>query len=633
VPASDEVLDLNKTLIALSLAALGSTVAQRAAAQEEEPPVSYRGPPPVSAFGSGPLLAPVAPSTRNRFNLLETSVADIRAAISSRLLSSEELVRMYLARIAAYDDVGPKLNAYLALNPQSTSIARELDRRRFLGGTTVGPLYGVPVALKDIVDTADQPTTGGAVGMAGSVPVRDATITRKLREAGGVILGKLTLTEFANFVTNGMPAGYSSLGNYGFNPYNPVLLPNGDGRPLLSPSGSSSGSGISTAANLAAVTIGTETSGSILSPSNANGIVGIKPTVGLVSRDGIIPITADQDTAGPMTRTVADAAVVLGVIAGYDPADPATAICQTPGVCYSDYTQFLRPDALRGARLLVPPFPANRADLMNAAIAQMEAAGATVVRQATALPGVTAPGILNYGQKRDVNAYLDRLPETFPIQSLGDLIAFNIANAAIALKYGQTSFLASNALDISPNSPDTQTYLTNRALGYSQSRGIIDGAMNGPDGLRGTADDYDAVIFSGSGGAGTWARAGYPTVIVPLGFVEQDGAQIPSGISFAGRAFGEPRLISLGYAFEQLNKGRRAPFSTPALATDTVLRGDVNSDRVVDSRDVAAITARLGQQATGPFDKADIDGDGRITPSDVTLVQGLCTKKNCQVVN
>ena len=624
---------MNPTPIALALALIGASVSPHAAAQEEEPRPSYRGPPPLSAFGSGPVFLPVTPNTPNSFSLLESSVAQMQAAMKSRLLSSEELVQMYLGRIAAYDDVGPKLNAYLTLNPQAAATARALDRARFLPGTTVGPLYGVPVALKDIVDAADLPTTGGALAMNGSVPTADAFITKKLRQAGAVILGKLTLTEFANYVTNGMPAGYSSLGNYGFNPYNPVALPGGDGRPLLSPSGSSSGSGIATAANLAGLTIGTETSGSILSPANANGIVGIKPTVGLVSRDGIIPITADQDTAGPMTRSVADAALLLGVIAGYDPADPATAACQTPGRCYSDYTQFLKPRALAGARLLAAPIPSNRLTQMNAAIAKMEAAGAVVVRLTAALHNTTAPGILNYGQKRDVNAYLHRLPASWPIQSLGDLIAYNTANAAVALKYGQVQFIASNALDISPGSADTQTYIANRDQGFAQTRASIDGAMNGPDGLQGTADDYDAVIYSGSGSAGLWARAGYPTVIVPLTFVEQDAAQIPTGISFAGRAFGEPKLISLAYAFEQINKGRLPPASTPALASDRVLRGDINGDRAVDSVDVALVTARIGQTATGPYDKADINGDGKITSTDVTALKSLCTKKGCATSN
>jgi len=619
---------MKKTLLALSISLIGAGAHQHAMAQEEVRE-TYKGPPPISAFGSGPVILPFSRDTPNRFSLMETTVKQLQVAMKSRLLSSEELVSLYLARIAAFDDAGPKLNSYLAVNPQALAIARALDSARFLPGTTVGPLYGVPVALKDIIDTFDQPTTGGAVGMAGSIPPEDAFITKKLRQAGAVIIGKLTLTEFANFVTNGMPAGYSSLGNFGFNPYNPVMLPGGDGRPLLSPSGSSSGSGIAAAANLSALTIGTETSGSILAPANANGIVGIKPTVGLVSRQGIIPITADQDTAGPMTRSVSDAALMLGVIAGFDPGDPATAACQTPGNCYSDYTQFLRADALAGARLLVAPIPANRLTQMNAGLAKLEAAGATVVRLTAALPGVTAPGILNYGQKRDVNAYLDRLPESWLIQSLGDLIAYNTANAAVALRYGQTSFIASNALDITPGSANTLTYIANRDLGFAQSRTSIDTALNGPDGLRGTADDYDAVVYSGSGSAGLWARAGYPSVVVPLAFVLQDGAQIPTGISFAGRAFGEPKLISLAYAFEQINQGRLPPASAPALLTDTVLRGDVNGDRSVDNLDSALITARIGQTATGPYDKADLNGDGRITAADVSALRIMCTRKGC----
>ncbi len=615
----------------LGLAWAGSLLALPAWAQEEEPPAVYRGAPPVSAFGSGPVFGPSPLNTPNRFQLNETTVTALQKAMSTRLVSSEELVSLYRARIAAYDVAGPRLNAFIAVNPQAAAIARAKDQARFLPGTVIGPLYGVPVALKDIVDTADQPTTGGALGMAGSVPTRDAFITKKLRDAGAVIMGKLTLTEFANFVTNGMPAGYSSLGQYGFNPYNPVPLPGGDGRPLLSPSGSSSGSGIAAAANLVALTIGTETSGSILAPANANGIVGIKPTVGLVSRDGIIPITADQDTAGPMTRSVADAALLLGVIAGYDATDPATAACLTPGRCFSDYTQFLNPNALAGARLLVPPFPANRATQMEAAISLLQAAGATVVRRATALTAVTAPGILNYGQKRDVNAYLDRLPETWPIQSLADLIAFNNANAATALKYGQIQFIASNALDISPGSVDTQTYIANRDLGFAQSRGSIDSTMDGPDGLTGTADDFDAVVYSGAGSAGLWARAGYPSVVLPLSFVLQDGAQVPTGISFAGRPFGEPKIIALAYAFEQINRGRLPPASTPPLVTDTVLRGDVNGDRAVNNLDLALVTARLGQTATGPYDKADLDGSGTITNRDQGLLRVLCTTKACSV--
>lgn len=588
----------------------------------------------LAALGTATLPA-AAQTGPQRFELIEATVPQIQEALNTRLLSSQQLVEMYLARIAAYDDAGPLLNSYLTVNPQAAATAAQLDAQRFAPGARRGPLDGVPVALKDIVDTFDLPTTGGAWALKDSIPSDDAFITRKLREAGAIIIGKLTLSEFANFIGQGLPAGYSGYGGYGFNPYDPGPLEGGDGRAKLSPGGSSSGSGIAAAANLAALTIGTETSGSILSPSNANGIVGIKPTVGLVSRDGIIPITADQDTAGPMTRSVTDAAILLGVIAGHDPADPATAACLTPGKCLSDYTPFLQKDALKGARLAVPPFPASRADLMEAAIATMEAAGATVVRiPAVTFPGGFGPGILNYGQKRDVNAYLETLPPSFPIRSLSDLIAFNAnppppLTTADTIKYTQQQFINSDRLDIGPDSADTATYIQNRDTGFARSRSLIDGTLNGPDGIEGTADDFDAVVYSGTGGSGTWARAGYPTVLVPLGFVEQNGAQIPTGISFAGRAFGEPRLIALGYAFEQLNQGRMPPTSAPALPTDTVLRGDVNGDGVVDSMDIVLTSQRNRDMTSGPYDKSDINGDGRITGQDVSALTKLCTAPGC----
>lgn len=589
----------------------------------------------IALIGGTAAFSSAAEPVPNRFTLLEATVPQIETAMQTRLLSSEELVKAYLARIAAYDDAGPKLNSYLYLNPNVLTEAQSIDLRRFMPGHKVRPLEGIPVALKDIIDTGDMPTTGGAIALKGTYPRDDAFITRKLREAGAVIMGKLTLTEFANFI-GATPSGYSGLGGYGLNPYDTRLRLNADGtvfdgQPALSPSGSSSGSGISTTANLTALSIGTETSGSILSPSNANGIVGIKPTVGLVSRDGIIPITADQDTAGPMTRTVTDAAIMLGVIAGYDPSDPATAACLDASKCFSDYTQFLDKGALNGARLAVPPFPASRADLMNAAIDKLRAAGATVdIIPAVTFPGGFGPGVLNYGQKRDVNAYLSTRPDSLPIKTLADLIAYN-ANppfpytTADTIKYTQSQFIASNALDISPGSADTLAYITNRDTGYLRSRGVINAALNGPDGLEGTADDYQAIVYSGSGSAGTWARAGYPSIVVPLGFVVSNDVPIPSGISFAGRAFGEPKLIALGYAFEQLNNGRIPPSSTPALPTDTVLRGDVNGDGVVDSTDISLTARRNRQQATGPYDKSDIDGDGWITGKDVSLLTKLCT--------
>src|SRR6267378_936337 len=322
---------------------------------------------------------------RDRFQLVEATIGDIHDAFRSGILTPEELVRMYLARIEAYDQAGPQLNSFMHVNEHALSAARALDvdaldegaGARAADGEGHGrrkPLFGVPVILKDNIDTADMPTTAGSVALGGSIPAKDAFITRKLRRAGAIVLGKATLTEFANFISStGMPTGFSSQlrlqlfqrggdltrAGYGFNPFDPRTDPRqafNDGRPALATGGSSSGPGIAVSASLATVAVATETSGSILSPANQNLLVGIKPTVGLVSRTGIVPITADQDTAGPMARTVTDAAKLLGVLAGFDPQDPATAACLTPGNCFTDYTRFLKRGALRSARTPAPHF-------------------------------------------------------------------------------------------------------------------------------------------------------------------------------------------------------------------------------------------------------------------------------------
>src|SRR5215207_427550 len=287
----------------------------------------------IATFAAHPVPAQRPFGVPASIQLVEAGVPELQLALRSRLITSEQLVQMYLNRIAAYDNAGPMLNSFIHINANALeeARARDLDRHR---GLAHGPLFGIPVLLKDNIDTADMPTTAGSVALAGSVPPNDAFITERLRAAGAIILGKATLTEFANFIAIGMPSGYSSLGGYGFNPYDPRPLPGSDGRPVLTPGGSSSGSGIAVAANLVAVAIGTETSGSILSPASSNGVVGIKPTVGLVSRHGILPITADQDTAGPLARTVTDAAILLSEIAGHDPDDAATAPCLIPGNCH-----------------------------------------------------------------------------------------------------------------------------------------------------------------------------------------------------------------------------------------------------------------------------------------------------------
>ena len=567
------------------------------------------------------LSAPVdAKHAPRRFDLVETTIPAIQDAIEDHVITAEQLVRMYHKRIAAYDEAttATRLNAYIHLNRHALDEAdeRDHDNDRNRGeGRHGGVLAGIPMILKDNIDTEDMPTTAGSVAFDGSFPRSDAFVARKLRRAGAIILGKATMTEFANFLTNGMPAGYSSLGGYGFNPYDPrpdprtaldaLLRPFNDGRPALTPGGSSSGPAIAVAASLAAVGIGTETSGSILSPGTANGVVGIKPTVGLISRDGIIPITADQDTAGPLARTVTDAAIVLGVIAGFDPKDPATAACLTPGNCWRDYTKFLDANALHGARIAVPPFPANRADVMNNAIAVLSAQGATVVLVPAlaaqlggcpsrppaanyppaepAPPALRCSTVLNYGFKRDLNQYIhDHVRHTFPIQSLEDVVNFNAAHMPAATKYDQDLAVFSQMFDLSPTSADTIRYNRDRAEDISRSRGAIAALLNGADGVEGTADDFDAFLASGNNLAGTPAKAGYPSIVVPGGTFDNvvtppfpDGFNAkpgPAGVTFSGRAFSEPRLIGLAYAFEQATHFRTPPSSTPPLPSDTVIK-------------------------------------------------------------
>lgn len=567
---------------------------------------------------------------RDDFRVVETTIADIQRAFRSERLTPEQLVVMYLARIAAYDQAGPRLNSYMHVNQHAVEDARALndDGASVQGdrGAEEQPLFGVPVILKDNIDTGDMPTTAGSVALGGSIPPNDAFITRKLRRAGAIILGKATLTEFANFISTNMPTGYSSQlrlqlfqsggdlarVGYGFNPYDPRTDPRAafnDGRPALATGGSSSGPGIAVAANLATVGVGTETSGSILSPATQNLLVGIKPTVGLVSRTGIIPITADQDTAGPIARTVTDAAKLLGVLAGFDPEDPATAACLTPGNCLSDYTPFLRRDALRGARIAVPHLgywtdaagdvvlSVEQQQVMNEAIALLRAEGAIVdfheipdQQELFDFPGCgglpippVCSTVLLYGFKRDLNGYLANLGPDAPVRTLADVIAFNdafrIMGVQVGLKYGQALALAAQTLDTSPGSSDTDRYLSDRArdLDISKTRG-----------LDVVYQDFDAVLFLANRGAGIAAKAGYPSIVVPAGFVPNpavppppfapptpfpdgfDAKDSPIGVTFSGPAFSEARLIGYAYAFEQATQRREPPDSAPPLPTGSV---------------------------------------------------------------
>jgi amidase len=516
----------------------------------------------------------------------EASLDGLAFALRTGQVTSLELVERSLARIAAYDDCPPFLNGILAVNPAARDEARQRDEERALG-LAHGPLFGIPVLVKDNIDAAGMPTTAGSLALAQSFPPDDAFLVRRLRDAGAIVLGKATLTEFANFMTNGMPSGYSSLGGFGLNPYDPRPAPGGDGRPVLTPGGSSSGCGIAVAASLAPVAVGSETSGSILSPASSNALVGVKPTLGLISRDGILPITADQDTPGPLARSVRDAAILLGVLAGFDPADAATDVCRPRGAVPADYTRFLDKHALEGARLAVPRDPywsflsTRQRTRMGEAVVRLRDLGATVVNQnlprqdqlnaigiaVSYPPHPNDSSVLLFGMKHDLDAYLGGLGPGAPMGSLADIVAFNTVTPA-TLVYGQAILLAATRIDPSAGSHDSLRYAADRARDLALFRGSLDELFLGPDALPDTGDEYDALLFPANFGADAPARAGYPSVCVPTEFLPPAGpfpAPQPFGITFSGPALSEPRLLALAYAWEQATRFREPPASAPPL--------------------------------------------------------------------
>ena len=539
-----------------------------------------------------------------QFSIVETSLADLRSALETKRTTSVELVQQSLARIATYEDL---LHAALHVNRRALDEARTLDRER-AAGRIRGPLHGIPVAVKDNIHTTDMPTTGGALAFTGFVPPYEATLVANLKAAGAIIIAKTGMTELANWVAGDptpMPANYNAVGGFGFNPYDPRRdpRPTADGRPALATGGSSSG--IGTAASFWAANVGTETSGSVLSPANQNMLVGIKPTVGRISRYGVIPITGDQDTPGPMARTVRDAAIMLGVLEGAtpDPHDPATAACQAPP--NRDYTAFLRTDALRGARIGIPrafyydPVTAPGTDTprgglfqaqrtaMDEAVRVLKDLGAVIVDPAD-IPSVVAPQpqdnllrwsicgderrgkddgcsvVFKYGMKRDFAAWLQTLGASAPLPSLTALREWNLAHASAgAIRYGQSLLDSSDEMDLVR---DRARYEADRAkdLRLSGAQGI-DAAMK--------THRLDALLFPGATGASIAARPGYPTVIVPFAripnaptnpFPDGFNAQpAPFGVSFTGMACSEPRLLALAYAFEQATKRRIPPPALP----------------------------------------------------------------------
>jgi amidase len=540
-------------------------------------------------------------------DIVETPIAELRRAMDEGRTTSRQIVQQYLTRIALYED---RYNATLAVNPKALDEADERDRER-AAGRVRGPLHGIPIALKDNIHTTDMPTTGGAVAFEGLVPPYEATITKNLRDAGAIILAKTTLTELANWVAGAptpMPGNYNGLSGYALNPYDPRRDPRqqtGDGRPALNTGGSSSGAG--TTLNFWAGNVGTETSGSILSPANQNMLAAIKPTVGRISRYGVIPITADQDTAGPMAKFVADAALMLGALESPspDPNDSATSRCTPPA--NRDYTPHLRAEALKGARIGIPraffyapakpPGAADprgglnpdQATVMSAAIDVLRQQGATIVDPAD-IPSVVDPDprknfllwnvcsgadngrgkdadcsiVFKYGMKRDFNQWLASLGAAAPVKTLTELRDYNTAHRSRGtIKYGQSQLDISDEMDLQR---DRERYEADRA------RDIALAGTHGIDEVM-KAQSLDALLFPAASGAAIAAKPGYPTVIVPFGTVPNaptpafpdgfDARPTPYGVSFTGMACSEPRLIELAYAFEQATRRRVPPPAAP----------------------------------------------------------------------
>jgi amidase len=526
--------------------------------------------------------------------LEEVTIAELQARMTAGDLTARELVEEYIERIEAIDGRGPRLNAVLELNPQAEAIARQLDRERRQGNVR-GPLHGIPIIVKDNIDTADRmQTAAGSLALVGRSALQDSTIAAKLRQAGVVILGKANLSEWANFRSFFSSSGWSGRAGQNRNPY--VINRN--------PCGSSSGSGVAASANECAATIGTETDGSIVCPSSANGVVGIKPTVGLTSRAGVVPIAASQDTVGPHGRTVADAAAVLGAIASKtsDPRDPAT--IPNRDKVFTDYTQFLDEDGLRGARIGVPRDGFSFTDETNAVFeATLQAisdAGATVVDPAD-IPTIGRINefveeliVLVFEFKRDLNAYLATRTGV-PIRTLADAIQFNLDHAEVELRFfGQEWFELAEAEIFSE-----AQYL----VAAPEARRI-----GGPDGIDAAlaANSLDALVaptgspawstdlvngdhFDGSSSSPA-AIAGYPLINVPAG----NAFGLPVGISFMAGAFSEPKLIKLASGFEAATKARRKP----------EFRATIDDNRGPRDRDDFRVLSARGSLGHGSHDRA-----------------------------
>jgi amidase len=485
----------------------------------------------------------------------ELTIKELQNGYSEGKYKVSDVVKIYLDRIEQIDRKGPGLNSVIIINPDAMKIAEELDREHS-SGREKGPLYGVPVILKDNIDTHDKmPTTAGATALRNSYPKTDSFVAKKLREAGAVILAKSNLSEWANFRAEVSSSGWSGVGGQTKNPY--VLDRN--------PCGSSSGSGVAVSANLCMIAIGTETNGSIVCPSNNNGIVGIKPTVGLISRSGIIPISFTQDTPGPMGRTVEDAAITLGALTGIDPNDSKTIVSE--GKSHMDYTKYLKKDALKGKRIGLLKKAMGFSDKVDTlfleAVEILRKNGAEVI-------DIEFPKGENYGEasfevmlyeyKDGINKYLSGLDESVPVKTMTELISYNKSDS-VELKYFDQKLLILADQKGDLNSPEYKKALE-LMLKATRENGI-DMVMNknkldaiiAPTGAPAWKTDLLLGDHYIGGSSSLAAISGYPALTVPMGFI----SNLPVGITFFGRAWSEPLLIEIAYSYEQLTRHRKAP--------------------------------------------------------------------------
>jgi len=515
----------------------------------------------TEAVGDG---APTSGSGIPAFELEELTVRDLQTAMESGQLTARSITERYLERIAAVDRQGPTLRSILETSPDALEIADELDRER-KDGRIRGPLHGIPVLLKDNIATADRmTTTAGSYALEGCIPPRDSFVAAQLRRAGAVLLAKTNLSEWANFRSDRSSSGWSGRGGQCRNPY--ILDRN--------PCGSSAGSGAATSANLGAVSLGTETDGSVVCPANANGLVGVKPTVGLVGRSGIVPISHSQDTAGPMTRTVTDGAILLGALAGVDARDPATSDDERNA--HTDYTVFLDPRHLDGARIGVARqffgFHSDVDAVLEDVMAAIKSQGAELIDPVElATRGEFRDAefeVLLYEFKADLNSYLAELGDAASVATLADIIRFNEEHADLEMPFfGQEIFLAAEEKgDLS--TPEYRDALE-KCRRLSRQEGIdavmdqhrLDAIVAPTGGPAWTTDLVNGDHFGGSSSAFA-AVSGYPNITVPAGFIHG----LPIGLSFFGRAWSEPTLLGLAFSFEQATRARRPPTFKPTLS-------------------------------------------------------------------